>query len=85
MRDEAGPELRQNAEMETRIGQLEPKRVFPINARPNGVSRLPVAQVLQELEHRDQRQAPRRQAGLTSGWIQRTKVCILEHGAELVA
>lgn len=83
--NKAGPELRQGAEVETGIGQLEPKRVFPVDAGPNGVSCLPVTQVLQELKHRDQRQAPGRQTGLAPGRVKRTEVRILEHGAEFVA
>jgi len=57
--NKARAELRQHTETKARIGQLEPKRVLPVNAGAHGIGSLPVAQVLQELKHHDPRQAPR--------------------------
>ena len=48
------PELGQHAEVETRVGQLEPERVLPVDAGAHRVGRLPVAEVLKKLEDRDQ-------------------------------
>ena len=83
--DEASAELGEHAEVEAGIRQLEPERVFPVDAGAHRVSRLPVAEMLEELEHRDQRQPPRRQAGLASGGVKRGEVLVLVKGAELVA
>jgi hypothetical protein len=58
-RDEAGAELGEPAEVKAGVGQLEPERVFPVDAGAHGVGGLAVAEVLQELEHRHKRQSPR--------------------------
>ncbi len=83
--DEAGAELRKHAEVKARVGQLEAERILPVIARAHGIGSLPVARVLQELEHRDQRQPPRRKAGLTPGRVELAEVLVLVKGAELVA
>ncbi len=69
-RDEAGAELRQHAEVEPRVGQLQLQGIFPVDPAANGVGGLTVAELLEELEHRDQRQAPRRKARLSPGGIE---------------
>ena len=84
-RDEAGAELGQRAEVEPRIGQLEPERVLPVDAGAHRVGGLAVAEVLEELEDRDQRQPPRREPGLAPGGIEPAEVLVLVEGAELVA
>ena len=48
------PELGQHAEVEAGVGQLEPKRVLPVDPGAHRVGRLPVAEVLKKLEDRDQ-------------------------------
>ncbi len=84
-RDEAGAELGRRAEVEPRIGQLEPERVLPVDPGAHRIRGLPVAEVLEELEDRDQRQPPRRQAGLTPAGVERGEALVLVEGAELVA
>jgi hypothetical protein len=83
--DEARAELGQHAEVEPRVGELKPECILPIDPGTHGIGRLPVAEMLEELEHRDQRQPPRRQARLTSGRVKRGKVLVLVKRAELVA
>ncbi len=60
--NKTGAELRQHAEVEPGVGQLQ--GMLPIDAAANGVGGLPVAELLEELEHRDQRQAQ----GARPGW-----------------
>jgi hypothetical protein len=74
-RDEARAELGKHAEVEAGIGQLEPERVFPIDASTHCVGRLPVAEMLEELEHRDERQPPRCQAGLAPSGVSSGTSC----------
>jgi hypothetical protein len=58
-RYQARPELRQHAEVEARIGKLEPEGILPVDPRSHGISGLAIAEVLQELKDRHQRQTPR--------------------------
>ena len=76
-RDEARTKLGKHAEVKAGIGQLEPERVFPIDAGAHRVGRPPVAEMLEELEHRDKRQPPRCQAGLAPSGVKCGKVLIL--------
>jgi hypothetical protein len=46
---------------------------------------LPVAQVFQELEDRDQREPPRGQGGLAAGGVKRAEVLVAVERVELVA
>src|SRR3954468_12406366 len=66
-------------------GQLEPERGLPVDAGAHGVGGLPVAEVLEELEDRDQRQPPRREAGLAANGVELAEIPVLVEGAELVA
>src|SRR3954463_13649808 len=75
----------QGAEWNPRAGQLEPERVLPVDAGAHRVGGLAVAEVLEELEDRDQRQPPRREPGLAPGGIELAEVPVLVEGAELVA
>lgn len=83
-RDKAGAELGEYAEVEARVGQLEAERVFPVDAGAHGVGGLPIAEVFEKLQDRDQSEPPRRQAGLTSGEIEVAEVLVLVKGAELI-
>lgn len=83
--DQAGAELGQHAEVETGVGQLEAEGIFPVNARTHGVGSLTVAEVLEKLKHRHQRQPPRRKAGLPPLGIERAEVLVVVEGPELVA
>ena len=51
-------ELRQYTEVEAWIRQLEPERVFPVNAGAHGIGGLAVTQMLQKLENSHQGQSP---------------------------
>ena len=83
-RDKAGAELRQHAEVETRVGQCEPQRILPVNPAAHRIGGLPVTEMLQKLKDRDQRQTPWRKPGLTSDGIQRAEVRILIKGGEFI-
>ena len=67
---QAGAELGQHAEVEAGVGQLEPERVLPVDPGAHGVGGLPVAEVLEELEDRDQGQPPRGQGGLALAGVE---------------
>ena len=54
-----GPELAQHGKIEPRIGQLQAQAVLPVDPAPHRISRLPVRQVLSELQRRDHRQLRR--------------------------
>jgi hypothetical protein len=60
MGDQPGPELRQHAEIEARIGQLQTQAVFPVDTPADRVGGLPIGEVLRELQHGDHRQLPGR-------------------------
>ena len=83
--DEAGAELGQHAEVEAGVGQLEPERILPVDPGAHGVGRLPVAEVLEELEDRDQGQPPWGESGLAPAGIEPPEILVLVEGAELVA
>ena len=82
--DKACAELRQHAEVEARVGQLEAKGILPINPGTHGVGCLTVAELLEELKHRDQSQPPRRESRLTPCRVELTEVLILIKSAEFV-
>ena len=44
--NQTGAELRQHAEMETRMGQIEAERMLPLNTGAYDVGPLPIAQAL---------------------------------------
>src|SRR4051794_21330772 len=83
--DQTSTELGQHAEVEARVRQFEPERVFPVNAAADGISGLPVTEVFQELKRRDQSQPPWCQARLAAGGIECTKILVLKQSPELVA
>ena len=68
--DKAGAELGQHAEVEPGIGELKPECVLPVDPGTHGVGGLPIAEMLEELEDRDQGQAPRCQGGLAPARIE---------------
>ena len=59
--DEPGPELRQHAEVEPRIIQLQPAAVLPVDPGPYRLAGLPIGQITGELQRCHQRQLSRRQ------------------------
>jgi hypothetical protein len=83
--DEAGAELGKHAEVEPWVGQLETERILPVDPGANRISRLPIAEMLKELEHRDQGQPPRCKAGLAACGVERAEVLVFVEDAELVA
>src|SRR4051812_37685185 len=50
--------LAEDTKVKARVGQLEAKKVLPIDPRPDRLSGLSIAQALAELHQRDQGQAP---------------------------
>jgi hypothetical protein len=78
-------ELRQHAEVKSRICQLQPQRVLPVDARAHCIGRLAIAQVLQELEDGHQGQPPGRQTWLSSTGVERGEVFIAVQLGEPVA
>jgi hypothetical protein len=69
-------EVAEDTEVETRVGQLEPERILPIDPGPDRLRRLPVAQVLKELQHRHEGEAPGSETGLTALGVEGGKVLI---------
>ena len=83
--NETGTEFGEHAEMEAGIGQLEAERVLPVDAGAYGIGGLPITEVLEELEDRDQGQTPRCQGGLAPGGVEVAEVLVFVERAELVA
>ncbi len=73
----AGAELGEHAEVEPRVGQLEPERVLPVDPGAHRVGGLAVAEVLEELEDRHQREPPGRQRRLPAHGEERGEVGVL--------
>jgi transposase InsO family protein len=82
--DKAGPEFGEHAEVEPGISQLEPQGVLPVDPGPDSVSGLPVAEVLEELEDRDQSQPPRCKGGLPPARVEPSEVLILVEDAKFI-
>lgn len=66
MSDQSSPKLRQHAEIEARIRQLQTQTVFPVDTSPHRGGGLPSGEVLRELQHRDHRQLPWRNPRLAT-------------------
>src|SRR4051795_10298266 len=64
--------LAEDTKVKARVGQLEAKKVLPIDPRPDRLSGLSIAQALAELHQRDQGQAP--------GWTGRLALLGIEVG-----
>ena len=58
--DKAGPEVPEDGEVEAGIVQLQAEQELPVHPGPHLVGGLPVRQSLRVLQHRHQRQRPRR-------------------------
>ena len=58
--DQPGAELAQHARVEAGIGQFQPEGVLPVDRARHHQPGLAIGQVLHVLQHRDQRQRPRR-------------------------
>jgi len=66
------------------VGELETERVLPVDPRPHGLGGLAVGELLQKLQNRHQRQAPRREGGLAALRVEPAEVRIPVELAELV-
>jgi len=82
---EACTEFGQDAEVEPGIRQLESEGILPVDPSAHGIGGLAVAEMLKELQHRDQRQSPWRQGRLTPGWMETAEILVCVKGTELVA
>src|SRR5262249_17273245 len=72
----------QHRKVKTRIRQLETQEILPINARADCLCCLAIGQVFAELHDRDQREAPRREAGLAIYGEDSGKVLVLKDPSE---
>src|SRR3954463_6239322 len=77
--------LAEDTKVKARVGQLEAKKVLPIDPRPDRLSRLSIAQALAELHQRDQGQPPGWTGRLALLGIEVGEVAILEDRPERVA
>src|SRR5215207_8941062 len=77
--------LAEHAEVKAWVGQLEAKKVLPVDPRPDRLSGLSIAQALAELHQRDQGQPPRWTGRLALLGIEVGEVAILEDRPERVA
>ncbi len=84
-RDQAGAELAQNGEVEPGVGQIQAQRILPVDPPPDRVGRLPVAQPLGELQHRDQGQAPRGVRRLAASRVERGEHPVVVDRTQLLA
>jgi hypothetical protein len=73
-----------SAEVEPGISQFEPQRVLPVDSRTDSIGGLPITEVLEELEDRDQSQPPRRKGGLTPARVEPSEVLILVEDAKFI-
>jgi hypothetical protein len=58
--DEPRAEFTEHAEVEAGVAELQAQRVLPVDARAHRLGGLPVGEPLEELQHGDERPAPRR-------------------------
>ena len=77
-------ELGKSAEVKAGIGQFEPERRRPVDPGAHRIRGLAVAQMLEKLEHRDQRQSPRRQSRLAAHREEGREIGVALKRAELV-
>jgi hypothetical protein len=77
--------LAQRRVMKTLIAQLQAQGILPVNARPHGVCRLPVTQILGKLHHTHQRQLPRMQRRLPFAGVDQSEEVIGKEGAQFIA
>ena len=83
--DQAGAELAQNGEVKPGVGELQAQRILPVDPPPDRVGRLPVAQPLGELQHRDQGQAPRGVRRLAANRVEGGEHPVVVDRTQLVA
>jgi hypothetical protein len=66
------------------VRQVQAQEIFPINPGADGLSGLPIREVLAKLHHRYQGKAPRRQARLAADGKERGKVVVLVNRTQLI-
>jgi hypothetical protein len=84
MVDQPPPKFAKNGVIETRIGQLQAKQVFPIDATAYRVDSLPIWQALRKLQECYDGQTTRGNRRLPARGKQVRKVVIAEERAELI-
>src|SRR3954466_15426165 len=77
--------LAEDTKVKARVGQLEAKKVLPVDPGPDRLSRVSIAQALAELHQRDQGQPPGWTGRLALLGIEVGEVAILEDRPERVA
>src|SRR4029450_5548823 len=82
--DQARTELAEYGVVEAWIGEGEAERVLPIDPAPHGVRRLPVGQVLRELQHGGEREPPRCRRGLAAPGEEGRELAVLVDRPERV-
>jgi len=81
-RQEAGAACAQDRKVKPWIRQLETQQLLPVHARTDRRRRLTIGQVFAARHARDQREAPRREAGLAMQGEKGGKVVVLQDGPE---
>jgi hypothetical protein len=84
MSQEAGAEFAQNRVIEAAIGEVKTQQVFPIQARPDGVSRLAIRQSLHKLEQRNKGEARRSLSRLALRGKEFNEVAVVEEHVEVI-
>lgn len=82
--DQASAELTQNGVVETRVCQFQAEGVFPVDAAAEGVGRLPVRMVLDELPHRFQGQSPGGFDRSSAGGVESSELVVGEDRPQMV-
>jgi hypothetical protein len=83
--EQAGAELAEDRGVEARVGQLQRQGVLPVDAAAGGVRRLPIREVLGELEDGHQGEPPGRRGRLTARGEEVGEGRVLVDRAEFVA
>src|SRR5262245_55428987 len=83
--DQACAELTEYREVEAGVRQFQAEGIFPIEAGADGIGRLPVGQVLDELKDGDQGEPPGGLNGSAAAGVEGGEVLVGEDGAQFVA
>jgi hypothetical protein len=82
---QTGAELGEHRMVEAGVGQLQAEGILPVQPAAHRIRRLAVGQPFHELQHRDQRQAPRRLSRLSVYRKEVGEVFIVIEGAQRIA
>jgi hypothetical protein len=83
--DQTCAELTEYGEAEAGVRQFQAEGVFPVDAGADGIGRLPVGQVLEELKDSDQREPPGGLGGSAATGVEGGEGLVGEDGAQPVA